>query len=101
MRWEDVMAAPEVQDVRDFTLEGVERSVLFPLEVEQPNEEVPCKPFVAAFSCPACSIVTSITREQVLGFSSIVCGGWECSAEYRFWRMSEADEYEIVVCDPM
>jgi hypothetical protein len=40
-------------------------------------------PFVAAMSCPRCGTIGLITRRQLFGAETMICGGDACSAEYR------------------
>jgi hypothetical protein len=41
-------------------------------------------PFVAVLACPGCGTVGLITRRQLHGFETMICGGEECSAEFGF-----------------
>jgi hypothetical protein len=40
-------------------------------------------PFVAVMACPQCGTLGLITRRQLLGGETMICGGDVCSAEYR------------------
>ncbi|MGC9157353.1 MAG: hypothetical protein ACP5FH_00065 [Terracidiphilus sp.] len=40
-------------------------------------------PFVAVMSCPRCGTIGLITRRQLCGGKTMICGGNLCSAEYR------------------
>lgn len=40
-------------------------------------------PYVAVMSCPECGTMGLITRRQLLGRETMICGGNMCSAEYR------------------
>ena len=40
-------------------------------------------PFVAVMSCPRCGTLGLITRHQLCGGETMICGGDACSAEYR------------------
>ena len=40
-------------------------------------------PFVAVMSCPRCGTIGLITRRQARGVETLICGGDDCSAEYR------------------
>jgi hypothetical protein len=41
-------------------------------------------PFVAVLACPGCGTVGLITRRQLHGFETMICGGECCSAEFGF-----------------
>ena len=41
-------------------------------------------PFIAVLSCPGCGTVGLITRRQLHGYETMICGGDACSAEYGF-----------------
>ena len=40
-------------------------------------------PYVAVMSCPRCATLGLITRSQLRGAETMICGGEACSAEYR------------------
>ena len=40
-------------------------------------------PYVAVMSCPRCGTLGLITRRQLHGKETMICGGEACSAEYR------------------
>jgi len=40
-------------------------------------------PYVAVMSCPRCATLGLITRRQLYGVESMICGGDNCSAEYQ------------------
>src|SRR3954451_2199779 len=40
-------------------------------------------PFVAVMSCPRCGTMGLITRRQLAGGETMICGGDVCSAEYQ------------------
>ncbi len=40
-------------------------------------------PFVAVMSCPRCGTMGLITRRQLIGGETMICGGDNCSAEYQ------------------
>jgi hypothetical protein len=40
-------------------------------------------PYVAVMSCPRCGTMGLITRRQLCAREMMICGGNECSAEYR------------------
>ena len=40
-------------------------------------------PFVAVISCPRCGAMGAITRRQLCGGETLICGSDLCSAEYR------------------
>ena len=40
-------------------------------------------PYVAVMSCPRCATLGLITRRQLHGAETMICGGEACSAEYR------------------
>lgn len=39
-------------------------------------------PFWAVLACPSCGSLGLITRQQCIGFESMICGSERCSAEY-------------------
>jgi len=39
-------------------------------------------PYVAVLACPACGTLGLVTRRQVEGFVSVICGADTCSAHY-------------------
>jgi hypothetical protein len=39
-------------------------------------------PFWAVLSCPGCGKLGLVTRKQVVGLISVMCGSDECSAEF-------------------
>jgi hypothetical protein len=39
-------------------------------------------PYVAVMSCPRCGTMGLITRRQLTGNETMICGGDVCSAEY-------------------
>lgn len=41
-------------------------------------------PFVAVLACPGCGTVGLITRRQLSGRESMICGSPSCSAEFGF-----------------
>ena len=41
------------------------------------------EPFVAVMSCPRCGTMGLVTRRQLWGGEAMICGGENCSAEYR------------------
>ena len=40
-------------------------------------------PYVAVMSCPRCGTIGLITRRQLCAGETMICGGEQCSAEYR------------------
>jgi hypothetical protein len=40
-------------------------------------------PYVAVMSCPRCGTMGLITKGQLVAAETMICGGDECSAEYR------------------
>jgi hypothetical protein len=40
-------------------------------------------PYVAVMACPRCGTLGLITRNQLRGVDTMICGGETCSAEYR------------------
>jgi hypothetical protein len=40
-------------------------------------------PYVAVMSCPRCGTMGLITKRQLISAETMICGGGECSAEYR------------------
>ena len=43
----------------------------------------PQNPFVALFSCPKCGLNGLITQRQLWAREFMICGGEECSAEWK------------------
>jgi hypothetical protein len=40
-------------------------------------------PYVAVMSCPRCGTMGLITKRQLIAEETMICGGDQCSAEYR------------------
>ncbi len=76
----------ELQFLEAWIPEKMEPGTVFLLEGQGP-EGLPREgnnPFVAVLACPGCGTVGLITRRQLHGYESMICGGDSCSAEFGF-----------------
>src|ERR1700742_4744225 len=81
-QWRVGMSA-ELQFLEAWIPEKMEPGTVFLLE--GPNSlGHGGNPFVAVLACPGCGTVGLITRRQLHGFETMICGGEQCSAEFGF-----------------
>ena len=71
----------ELQMLDEWIPEQMEPGTLFVLENAAPLGDAR-NPFVAVLACPRCGALGLITKAQLLGLESMICGGGSCSAEY-------------------
>ena len=75
--------AAELQYLQAWIPEKMEPGTVFLLE--GPNSlGHENNPFVAVLACPGCGTVGLITRRQLIGVESMICGSDCCSAEFGF-----------------
>jgi hypothetical protein len=72
----------ELQFMEEWIPERMAPGTIFVLE-NQAKLGLPHNPYVAVMSCPRCGTMGLITRRQICGAESMICGGDLCSAEYR------------------
>jgi hypothetical protein len=78
---EGVMSA-DLQFLEEWIPEKMDPGTIFVLE-NQTKLGHAQNPYVAVMSCPRCGTIGLITRRQVRGVETLICGGDACSAEYR------------------
>lgn len=71
----------ELQMLGEWIPEQMEPGTLFLLENSAPMGDAR-NPFVAVLACPQCGVLGLITRTQLVGLESMICGSDTCSAEY-------------------
>jgi hypothetical protein len=86
-----------VRSLDQWAPEEMAPGTMFPLETEVDNQGFPKNPFIAVFACPRCGVQGLITKRQVLGVDSMICGDDICSAEYFFRKEGEGDEVEYLI----
>jgi hypothetical protein len=72
----------DLQLVNEWIPDRMDPGTVFVLE-NQPPAEHAHNPIVAVMSCPRCGNMDPITRRQLLGSDTMICGGDSCSAEFR------------------
>jgi len=78
---EGTMSA-DLQFLEEWIPERMDPGTIFVLE-NQAKMGNAQNPFVAVMSCPRCGTMGLITRRQLVAGETMICGGDECSAEYR------------------
>jgi hypothetical protein len=78
---EGTMSA-DLQFLEEWIPERMDPGTVFVLE-NQGKLGHADNPFVAVMSCPRCGTMGLITRRQLCGGETMICGGDVCSAEYR------------------
>jgi hypothetical protein len=78
---EGTMSA-DLQFLEEWIPEKMDPGTVFVLE-NQEKLGLAQNPFVAVMSCPRCGTLGLITRRQLCGGETMICGGDVCSAEYR------------------
>ena len=81
-RLEQPLVEQLVVELTEWVPERMDPGTVFVLE-NQTRLGDPQNPFVAALSCPRCGLIGLITRRQARGVEFMICGGENCSAEYR------------------
>ena len=72
----------DLQLVKEWIPERMDPGTVFVLE----NQALPDHaqdPYIAVMSCPRCGNMEPITRRQLIGGETMICGGDACSAEFR------------------
>ena len=72
----------DLQFLEEWIPEKMDPGTVFVLE-NQAKLGHAQNPFVAVMSCPRCGTLGLITRRQLCGGETMICGGDVCSAEYR------------------
>jgi hypothetical protein len=72
----------DLQFLEEWIPEKMDPGTVFVLE-NQAKMGPAQNPFVAVMSCPRCGTMGLITRRQLCGGETMICGGDLCSAEYR------------------
>jgi hypothetical protein len=72
----------DLQFLEEWIPERMDPGTVFVLE-NQAKLGHAQNPFVAVMSCPRCGTLGLITRRQLCGGETMICGGDVCSAEYR------------------
>jgi hypothetical protein len=72
----------DLQFLEEWIPERMDPGTIFVLE-NQPRIGQALNPFVAVMSCPRCGTMGLITRRQIVGVETMICGSDGCSAEYR------------------
>jgi hypothetical protein len=71
----------DLQFLEEWIPERMDPGTVFVLE-NQAKLGHAQNPFVAVMSCPRCGTLGLITRRQLCGVETMICGGEVCSAEY-------------------
>jgi hypothetical protein len=72
----------DLQFLEEWIPEKMDPGTIFVLE-NQAKLGHAQNPYVAVMSCPRCGTLGLITRRQVRGVETLICGGDFCSVEYR------------------
>ena len=72
----------DLQQLKEWIPDKMDPGTIFVLENQAPTEH-PQNPIVAVMSCPRCGNMDPITRRQLVGVDTMICGGNFCSAEFR------------------
>jgi hypothetical protein len=78
---EGTMSA-DLQFLEEWIPEKMDPGTVFVLENQEKLGQAQ-NPFVAVMACPSCGTLGLITRRQLCGGETMICGGDVCSAEYR------------------
>jgi hypothetical protein len=78
---EGTMSA-DLQFMEEWIPEKMDPGTVFMLENQSKLGQAQ-NPYVAVMSCPRCGTLGLITRRQLFGGETMICGGDVCSAEYR------------------
>lgn len=71
----------ELEWLGEWIPEQMKPGTLFVLETAKSVGEAR-NPYVAVLACPSCGELGLITRAQLTGLDSMICGSDHCSAEY-------------------
>ena len=72
----------DLQFLEEWIPERMDPGTIFVLENQAKLGQAQ-NPYVAVMSCPRCGTLGLITRRQLYGGETMICGGDVCSAEYR------------------
>ena len=72
----------DLQFLEEWIPEKMDPGTVFVLENQDKLGRAQ-NPYVAVMSCPRCGTMGLITRQQLYGGQTMICGGDLCSAEYR------------------
>jgi hypothetical protein len=72
----------DLQFLEEWIPERMDPGTVFVLENQEKLGQAQ-NPFVAVMACPRCGTLGLITRRQLSGGETMICGGDVCSAEYR------------------
>ena len=71
-----------LQLLKEWIPESMDPGTIFVLECQEPVGQS-VNPIVAVMSCPRCGNMDPVTRRQLVGLDTMICGGDTCSAEFR------------------
>jgi hypothetical protein len=74
--------SPDLQFLEEWIPERMDPGTVFVLENKAKLGSTE-NPYVAVMSCPRCGTMGLITRRQLCAGENMICGGGDCSAEYR------------------
>ena len=72
----------DLQFLEEWIPERMDPGTVFVLE-NQDKLGLAQNPYVAVMACPRCGTLGLITRRQLYWGETMICGGDDCSAEYR------------------
>lgn len=75
--------AADLQFLEEWIPDRMDPGTVFVLENQANQLGQAQNPYVAVMSCPRCGTMGLITRRQLFAGEAMICGGEECSAEYR------------------
>jgi hypothetical protein len=76
------MMSSDLQFLEEWIPDRMDPGTVFVLENQTKLGHVQ-NPYVAVMSCPRCGTLGLITRRQLYGGETMICGGDACSAEYK------------------
>ena len=71
----------ELSILSEWIPEQMEPGTIFVLENAGEIGDID-DPYWAVLSCPSCGQLGLVTRKQIVGLISVMCGGKSCSAEF-------------------
>jgi hypothetical protein len=74
--------SPDLQFLEEWIPERMDPGTVFVLQNQSKLGHAQ-NPYVAVMSCPRCGTMGLITRRQLSGGETMICGGDVCSAEYQ------------------
>ena len=72
----------DLQFLEEWIPDKMDPGTVFVLENQEKLGQQ-SNPYVAVMSCPNCGTMGLITRRQLYAGEAMICGGDQCSAEYR------------------